>query len=139
MRLQKSFGRIVRFTTNIWYIFGHFTHFFCGISYFWVRFMGGTELSCPGLTSFLLGPLPFPYNMIICGNPAISYRCTKQAQFFLWKIQQDHAKISRSKQHNNSGAIFVKRSHSALCTYLPHYDQPADKLDCLIKCQKIVI
>ena len=23
--------------------------------------------------------------------------------------------------------------------YLPHYDQPADKLDCLIKCQKIVI
>ena len=77
MRLQKSFGRIVRFTTNIWYIFGHFTHFFCGISYFWVRFMGGTELSCPGLTSFLLGPLPFPYNMIICGNTAISYRCTK--------------------------------------------------------------
>ena len=60
MRLKKSFGRIVWFTTNIWYIFGHFTHFFCGISYFWVRFMGGTELSCPGLTSFLLGPLPFP-------------------------------------------------------------------------------
>jgi hypothetical protein len=68
---KKRFCSIVQFTTNIWYIFGHFTHFFCGISYFWVRFMGGTELSCPGLTSFLLGPLPFPYNMIICGNPAI--------------------------------------------------------------------